>query len=227
MVKKIFAIIACLSLIFISCGTTDKAIEETEPQAPEEVIEIEETIEPVIEEPEIPEVEEVEEVIEIDEVEEVEDVSEIDEVEDVEPEDEFTRSTNELDEAITIEEFNEDKAAILEKIQQLDSIMENYEFDNWKKHIAPSSIEYYSNPLNLRKAQKKLPDKSIQIKGLRDYFRFVFVPSRKMSKVDEIRYISKTYTKAVEVREEDNTTVVYYYFVKENGEWLVHLPEIN
>ena len=57
------------------------------------------------------------------------------------------------------------------------------------------------------------------------YFKYVFIPARKNRKVDEIRYISKNYVKAVQVKK-DKSIVVYYYFVRENNEWLVHIPEL-
>ena len=110
-------------------------------------------------------------------------------------------------------------------ISELSKVMDKQDFEAWKTYIDPASLDYYSNPANLRKAQKKLPDKTKQIKGMRDYFRYVFIPSRKISKVDEIRYLSKTNIKAVEVRE-DETLVVYYYFKKVNGKWKVSLPEL-
>ena len=74
-------------------------------------------------------------------------------------------------------------------------------------------------------AQKKLPNKMLQINTIKDYFNYVFIPSRKISKVDEIRYISKTNVKAVEVRE-DKSILVYYYFQKIDGKWLVNLPKL-
>lgn len=224
MVKKFLFAISVFSLLLISCGTTDQETEIAMPEEPVIEAPVEQEEETIIVEPE-PEVIPVQEEEPV-EVEEVEEIYEDDEVFDV-IDDEFTRSTNEMEENITVEEFNNDKLAILHKIQELDDIMSNFEYDNWRKCIAPESLEYYSNPLNLRKAQKKLPDKSIQLKGPRDYFKYVFIPSRKQSQVDEIRYISKNYIKAVEVRDEDDTTVVYYYFVKQNGNWLVHLPEMD
>ena len=68
-------------------------------------------------------------------------------------------------------------------------------------------------------------NKTIQLNGIGDYFKHVFIPSRKRSNVDEIRYISKTNIKAVEVKD-DGSTVVYYQFVKVNGKWLVHIPTL-
>ncbi|MCQ2586349.1 MAG: hypothetical protein MJ185_12230 [Treponema sp.] len=224
MKHRIFFIFSIFVLCLFSCKSTDQEATVIENQITEpgedEVIEVivEPEVEIIEDEPEVPEPE----VFEDDEVMDVDEVVEVD--------DEYLRSINEIDsdeESVTLAEFNDDKAAILSIIDELSDVMTNFEFDKWKTFISPTSIEYYSNPANLRKAQKKLPDKQIQLKGLRDYFKYVFIPSRKVSKVEEIRYISKSYIKAVEVREEEDTTVVYYYFVKENGSWKVKLPEVN
>lgn len=219
MKHRIIFIFSIFTLLLFSCKSTDHGTSVVESQFSEpdenEVIEI--TVEPEVEI-----IEDEPEIIEDDEVMDVDEVVEVD--------DEYLRSINEInsdEESVTITEFNDDKAAILSIISELSEVMENLEFDKWKTFISPASIEYYSNPANLRKAQKKLPDKQIQLKGLRDYFKYVFIPSRKISRVEEIRYISKSYIKAVEVREEEDTTVVYYYFVKENGNWKVKLPEVN
>lgn len=142
-------------------------------------------------------------------------------------EDEYLRSIDSLEssETVTKQEFTDDKTAILNIISELSEIMETQDADEWIKYIAPESISYYSNPANLRKAQKKLPNKLIELRYIEDYFKYVFIPSRKRSKVDEIRYISKTNIKAVEVKE-DFTTVVYYYFTKINERWYVNLPTL-
>lgn len=140
---------------------------------------------------------------------------------------EYLRSTNNLDEfnSITKQEFNDDKAAILKIISELSLIMDTKDSKKWLTYIDPESITYYSNAVNLRNAQKKLPTKQIVLKDISDYFYYVFIPSRKRSQVDEIRYISKTNIKAVQVKE-DFSTVVYYYFTKKDGKWLVHLPPV-
>ncbi len=220
---KLFFVFSAVSLLLISCGTTKQ-------ESPEEVIvpgttEPEEVIEEIQEEIVIEEPETEPEVLDDEEVEIIDEVVEVDS-----NENEYLRSIVDMeteDETVSIDEFNEDKAAILRIIGELEKIMSNFEFENWKDYIDPDSIEYYSNPANLRKAQKKLPDKMIQLKGLRDYFKHVFIPSRRQSQVEEIRYLSKTYIKAVEVREDEGTTVVYYYFVKKGDKWLVKLPEIS
>ena len=62
------------------------------------------------------------------------------------------------------------------------------------------------------------------LNNLYDYFRFVFVPSRRGRDVDEIRYISLDQIKAVQMREDQD--VVYYNFIKVNGKWMVKLPTL-
>lgn len=194
-----------ISFLLFSCGSTPK-VEEKEIQAPEEVI--------VQEEPE-----------EI--IDNSDDVILIDEVVVDETEEEYLRSINNLqaEEVVTKSEFEEDKAAILAIIEDLAEIMEEEDFNAWMNYISKDSKTYYSNPKNIRKAQKKLPDKTLQLYGIKDYFKHVFIPARKNRRVDEIRYISKSYVKAVQVKD-DSSIVVYYYFVKENGKWIVHIPEL-
>lgn len=214
--KKIFIISISLLFLFFSCTT--KAPVEQNPVTPEEEVLEDEIIEDeIIEET----VEDVYEYIDDDLVEDVDEIIITDE------QAEYLRSIDEIaEEDVSFDEFAEDKAAILQIIEELSDIMQRYDFAKWKKYISKASLDYYSNTANLRKAQKKLPDKTISLKGPNDYFKHVFIPSRMLSKVDEIRYISKTDVKAVEVREDDQV-VVYYYFVKENDKWMVRLPEIE
>lgn len=235
--KTLFII---LTIFFFSLGLTGCPLldyffnktPETE-ELPEEIPEPEEPPfieENIFEEPEIQE--EPEPVVEVLPIEE----PEIQEPEEVviipleEPdvdEDEYLRSIDNLDssESVTKTEFNDDKNAILNAISELSKIMESQDFNKWLSYLEPDSIEYYSNPVNLRKAQKKLPNKTITIRNIEDYFKFVFIPSRQRSQVDEIRYISKSSIKAVQVKE-DKSIVVYYYFTKVGNKWLVHLPMI-
>ena len=201
--------------VLFSCGSAPK--KETEEIQPP--VQSEETQNSVT----------VDETIDYSDDDSVELINEIVEIEEIldEDDEEYIRSTNELknDELVTKEEFIDDKTEILHIISELQDIMESEDTEAWLKYISPDSIRYYSSPANIRKAQKKLPNKTIQLNGIGDYFKHVFIPSRKRSNVDEIRYISKTNIKAVEVKD-DGSTVVYYQFVKVNGKWLVHIPTL-
>ena len=136
--------------------------------------------------------------------------------------DEYLRSINSIEGvSVTKEEFSDDKTAILEIIEDLSDIMEKKDAQRWLVYIEPASKEYYS-----KKTKKKLPNKSVSLNNITDYFKYVFIPSRKRSQVDEIRYISKSSIKAVQVKD-DKSIVVYYYFTKVDGKWLIHLPTIS
>ena len=140
---------------------------------------------------------------------------------------EYLRSTKALtEESVTVEEFENDKAEILKIINELKVIMDNGDKTKWLTYIDPDSINYYSNHTNLRKVREKLPNKQIQLHGIGDDFKYVFIPSRRNSNIDEIRYISKSNIRAVQIRE-DKSELVYYNFVKKDNKWYVHIPTLS
>lgn len=136
---------------------------------------------------------------------------------------EYLRSVNNVD--VTQKTFEDDKAAIMATIDELSTIMASGRYEAWLKYIDDESIRYWSNPKNLQRASKMLPVKGLRMNTLRDYFTYIFVPSRKGRKVDEIRYDSKTDVKAVQVSKD--TDIIYYYFNKIGNKWLVHIPPID
>ncbi len=209
--KKIYVLFTILlGVCFISCGSAPKE-EEVTPEAPK----VEETVSEEVKEPEV--------VIEDDEVELIdEEVTIIDE-----EEEEYIRSTKDLseEELVTKDEFNEDKAEILRIIQELQKVMEKEDVEDWLSYVDRDSKNFYSNPANIRKVNKKLPNKAIVLNGIGDYFKYVFIPSRKNREITEIRYISKTNTKAVQVNE-DGSITRYYQFIKVNGKWFVQLDRV-
>ena len=219
MKKRLFFILTAIAVLFAisfsSCATTpvEQQPEPTPVPAEEDIIEQE----PEVEIPEV--VEEIDysddDAVEV--LEEEEDLSD----------DEYMRSIAALEDAgsVTKKEFEDDKHEILESISELAIIMETKDTLAWLNYIDEPSKEYYKNPVNLRKAQRKLPNKLIELKTIEDYFKFVFIPARKNSHIDEIRYVSKIHVKAVQVREDSDA--IYYEFKKENGKWLVYLPPVS
>ena len=207
-----------LGVCFISCGSAPKEEVEAVPEAPV----IEETTPE--EEIEIPEEPEEDEVLDVDEDVELinEEVNIVDE-----EEEEYLRSTKDLseEELVTKDEFAEDKAEILRIIKELQKVMEKEDVEDWLKYVDKDSKNFYSNPANIRKVNKKLPNKAIVLNGIGDYFKYVFIPSRKNREITEIRYISKTNTKAVQVNE-DGSITRYYQFIKVNGKWYVQLDRV-
>ena len=205
--KKIYILFALiLGVCLVSCGSTPVE-EKSKPEAPVEK----------------------ETKTSVDEVEDVEDEVELinEEVKSEEDEEEYIRSTQALsaEELVTKDEFAEDKAEILRIIKELQKVMEKEDVEDWLSYVDTASKNFYSNPANIRKVQKKLPNKAIVLNGIGDYFKYVFIPSRKNREITEIRYISKTNTKAVQVNE-DHSITRYYQFIKVNGKWYVQLDRV-
>lgn len=136
---------------------------------------------------------------------------------------EYQRSV--ADTGVSKDTFEQDKLSIIQTIKELDEIIKNMDYGNWLKYVDPASIAYYKDPRNLKKVSSKLPIKGMQLKNLEDYFKYVFVQSRSERAINEIRYVTQTSVKAVEAKEEQD--VVFYYFNKINGFWLVHLPRVE
>lgn len=137
---------------------------------------------------------------------------------------EYERSVGGTD--ISRNTFEDDKAAILRIIRELSRVMKTLDYKAWVTYLDKETIDYWSRPANLRKAQARLPIKGLQLKTLEDYFKYVFVPARMGREVTEIRYISPLNIKAVQVTEEDKD-IVYYYFNKIDGTWKINIPPLN
>lgn len=143
---------------------------------------------------------------------------------------EYRRSVG-TEKNISLDTFNADKAAIVKKITELNAIMAKRDYNSWLKYIDSESQKYWSTPANLAKASEKLPKKlkGLKLRTLQDYFIYVFIPSRNGRTIDEIRYNSADSIRAVQVsKNEDGTNriVVYYNFVRQDGDWKVYLPRL-
>lgn len=136
---------------------------------------------------------------------------------------EYLRSTTDVN--VSRDVFADDKQRILQIISEMEVIMQNRDYGKWLKYITPASAAYYQNQRNLARASERLPYKGMTMKNLQDYFRLVFIPARKGRIVDEIRYISEDYVKAVQVQNSED--IVYYYFRKANGSWMIDLPPLD
>lgn len=215
LIKKAVCILASFSAVFLffSCKSTEVAepesqeVQITEPEpAPEP--------EPVPEPEPAPAVEE--------KIPEPEPEPVVEEQK-AEPKDEYERSVGDV--SVSRDTFAEDKERILKIISSLDIVMRDVDYKSWLTYVDKDSISYWSKPANLKKAQSRLPVKGLRLTSLEDYFKYVFIPARKGREITEIRYISDTYIKAIEVGEEQD--IVYYYFKKIGGYWMVNLPPIE
>ena len=117
--------------------------------------------------------------------------------------------------------YFQDKKDILDMIDLLETAMRTSNYTKWRSYLTPASITYWQNPRNLQEIESRLPVAGLKVNDLQDYFKYIFVPARAGRQVDEIRYISSTQVKAVQVQ--DHTDIVYYTFEKINGKWMLNL----
>ena len=127
--------------------------------------------------------------------------------------------------SISKETFEEDKAIILQKVEELDAIMRQKNYKKWVTYLDDASIKYWQNKSNLQNIASKLPVKGLKLNTLEDYFNYVFIGSRVGRTVNQIRYITDTQVNAVQASA--TRDVVYYTFYKVNGEWKVHLRTLE
>lgn len=198
--KHLFINILLISALFLvtSCTSTDPVV-------------VEDGVIPTIED-----------VPRVDDEPQVELAPQVDEVPEMDPE--YSRSIGELSSEVSYDTFQTDKSDILKIIAQLDESMKNRNYDAWKDYLTPDSILYWSSRLNLQILATRLPDDDVLLRNLSDYFIRMFIPSRMDRVVNEIRYISTTQVKAVQVQ--DDTDIIYYEFKKMDGKWLVELPTL-
>lgn len=141
-------------------------------------------------------------------------------------EEEFLRSTVALNGSgtVSMDTFTKDKKDILDIIDDLAVIMKNGNYNSWLSYVSSESKTYWMNPSHLKEIEARLPVKGLRISGLRDYFKYIFIPARSGHHVDEIRYVSDTVVKAVQAKE--NRDIVYYTFEKIDGKWLLKLDTL-
>lgn len=205
MKKKIFKTLGILSAVILSGCASTEVEKVPEEKTPEPV--------PVIEEKEPEQIPPAP--VEIDE--------DKDAVVESTDDEEYSRSTSNVE--VTKEKFEEDKTQILKIIDELAVVMKNQDYFGWLKYLDENSKDYWSKKQNLQKASNRLPKKGFQLKSLQDYFKYVFIPSRVGRTVDEIRYETETQVKVVQTK--NNTDMVYYNFLREDGKWKLRLPPIN
>lgn len=93
---------------------------------------------------------------------------------------------------ITKETHAQTKSEIELVVDELNHITAKKDYNRWLSFLAPSYKEMYGDQATLKAASEALPVKGIKLKTLRDYFLYVFVPSRQNIKVDDIQFLSPT-----------------------------------
>jgi hypothetical protein len=111
-----------------------------------------------------------------------------------------TTNTNELDTivikfdtvAITKLTFENTKTEMQLVVEELNKITLEKDYTKWLTWLSEEYKQTYSDLAMLDKVSASLPIKGVKLKTLRDYFEYVFVPSRQNMRVDDIQFVSPT-----------------------------------
>lgn len=130
-----------------------------------------------------------------------------------------------------IEEFDgvvitkKDKALAKSEIEQLvsklNTITAEKDYAQWLTYLSPAYKEEYSKREVLKKISEELSGiaRGINLKDLRDYFNYIFVPSRQNKRVYDIEYLSPVRVKVLS--KDKKQVLIIYYLEKINGKWLL------
>lgn len=88
--------------------------------------------------------------------------------------------------------FNITKSEIQLVVEDLNKITNTKDYLRWLTYLSEEYRLYFSDPAVLEKVSLSLPSKGIKLKNLKDYFTYVFVPSRQNMRVDDITFVSPT-----------------------------------
>lgn len=77
-------------------------------------------------------------------------------------------------------------------VEQLNKITYARDYQSWLGWLSDEYYQTYSDPKVLETVSASLPTKGIKLKNLKDYFNYVFVPSRQNMRVDDIQFVSPT-----------------------------------
>ena len=117
------------------------------------------------------------------------------------------------------------KETEMEKIvENLNRITASKDYSQWLKLLSEEYKQQYSQALTLQKVSEALPVKGIKLKSLRDYFTYVFVPSRQNVRVDDIKFVSPTRVDVI--MKQANVSLLVYGLENIDGTWKLIPPKL-
>ncbi len=124
---------------------------------------------------------------------------------------------------ITKETYVQTKSEIEIVVDELNRITARKAYFEWLKYISDDYKKAYSNPVRLKAVSEALPIKGIHLKSLRDYFSYVFVPSRQNICVDDIHFVSPTRVEVI--MERNNSKLLVYSIENLSDGWKLIPPK--
>ena len=106
-------------------------------------------------------------------------------------------------------------------IRNLNEIIRREDYDTWLTYLSEEYIERTGDPAYLKEQSEQplLKKSKTSLNSLRDYFKYVVVPSRFQVQLDEIEFVGENQVKAYAMIR--NTKALLYLLVRENGMWKI------
>lgn len=119
---------------------------------------------------------------------------------------------------ITKQTFKITKSEIQLVVEDLNRITYARDYNRWLTYLSDEYRSTLSDPAILEKVSASLPTKGIKLKNLKDYFEYVFVPSRQNMRVDDITFVSPVRVYVImEITPASSAAI--YILEKMNGAW--------
>ena len=118
---------------------------------------------------------------------------------------------------ITKETYDQTKTEMEKVVEQLNRITASKDYTKWLSFLSDEYQRQYSQAATLKTVSEALPVKGIKLKSLKDYFSYVFVPSRQNVRVDDIKFVSPTRVNVI--MKQGNVSLLIYAIENIDGKW--------
>ena len=125
---------------------------------------------------------------------------------------------------ITKETYNQTKTEMEIIVDKLNHITATKDYAQWLTFLSDEYKRYYSQTATLNKVSEALPVKGIKLKSLKDYFTYVFVPSRQNVRVEDIKFVSPTRVNVI--MKQANVSLLGYSLENIDSSWKLIPPKL-
>lgn len=110
---------------------------------------------------------------------------------------------------ITKETFKNTKTELETVVNDLNRVTFSRDYSRWLTFLSEDYLKTFSDPAVLAEVSANLPIKGVQLKSIKDYFNYVFVPSRQNMRVDDIQFVSPTRVYVIMEISPNNPAAIY------------------
>lgn len=125
---------------------------------------------------------------------------------------------------ITKETYEQTKAEVEKIVDQLNRITATKDYTQWLTFLSSEYKRQYSQASTLKIVSEALPVKGIKLQSLKDYFTYVFVPSRQNVRVDDIKFVSASHVDII--MKQGSSALLIYKIENTSGEWKLVPPKL-